>query len=138
MLPTCLCLEHILVRSFTYSPPTSHSHGDLVPCSNQFLIGVGLGNSVLDAPGVQDRQSSYASDVFSLIGTVFLFVLFPSFNAALAPDNTQFRVTANTVLPPFYFLCDDASLFLDLRYSVQLRNHFCGLSSDAWGQVRSS
>jgi ammonia channel protein AmtB len=36
--------------------------------------------------------------VFSFIGTVVLFVLFPSFNGAFAADGAQFRVVINTAL----------------------------------------
>lgn len=48
--------------------------------------------------GKQDQADSYSSDMFAMIGTVFLWVLWPSFNAALAPANTQHRVIVNTVL----------------------------------------
>lgn len=41
--------------------------------------------------------STYRSEVLPMLGTVLLFVLFPSFNAALAPAGTQHRVI-NTVL----------------------------------------
>lgn len=46
----------------------------------------------------QDLSSSYRSDLFALIGTILVFVNYPSFNAALAPDGTQHRVAINTVL----------------------------------------
>lgn len=49
---------------------------------------------VLDAK----ELSSYHSELFAFLGTVFLFVLFPSYNAAFAPDGTQHRVAINTVL----------------------------------------
>ena len=45
-----------------------------------------------------DLSSNYRSDVFSLIGTLLLFIFFPSFNAALAPNGTQQRVVINTIL----------------------------------------
>jgi ammonium transporter Rh len=48
--------------------------------------------------GKQDQADSYSSDMFAMIGTIFLWVLWPSFNAALAPANTQHRVIINTVL----------------------------------------
>lgn len=46
----------------------------------------------------ENNQSSYISDVVAFIGTVFLFVFWPSFNAAFAPKHTQYRVIINTVL----------------------------------------
>jgi ammonium transporter Rh len=45
-----------------------------------------------------DNESRYDSDIIAMIGTVFLWVLWPSFNAAFAPDNTQHRVIINTIL----------------------------------------
>jgi ammonium transporter Rh len=48
--------------------------------------------------GHDDEAASYGSDMFAMIGTIFLFVLWPSFNAALAPPSTQHRVVVNTVL----------------------------------------
>mmetsp|Transcript_55547 Transcript_55547/g.136269 ORF Transcript_55547/g.136269 Transcript_55547/m.136269 type:complete len:651 (-) Transcript_55547:297-2249(-) len=48
--------------------------------------------------GHDDRASSYTSDMFAMVGTVFMFVLWPSFNAALAPSAVQHRVVVNTVL----------------------------------------
>jgi ammonium transporter Rh len=44
------------------------------------------------------QASSYSSDTFSIIGTIFLWMLWPSFNAALAPSGSQFRVIINSVL----------------------------------------
>jgi len=46
----------------------------------------------------EDNSSSYTSNTFGLFGTVFLFVLWPGFNAALAPGQTQYRVIINTIL----------------------------------------
>jgi ammonium transporter Rh len=45
-----------------------------------------------------DLTSNYTSDVMALIGTIFLWVTFPSWNGALAPDTTQHRVVINTFL----------------------------------------
>ncbi|RLN61623.1 hypothetical protein BBJ28_00013939 [Nothophytophthora sp. Chile5] len=46
------------------------------------------------------NMSSYASDTFAMIGTLFLWVYWPSFNAAMAPsaDFRQERAVVNTVL----------------------------------------
>lgn len=45
-------------------------------------------------------EASKSSDVFSLVGTLFLWILWPAFNAAGAPMNSvqQARVILNTVL----------------------------------------
>ncbi len=45
-----------------------------------------------------DQKPSYTSDTFAFIGSIVLFVLFPSFNGALAPAGSQFRVVVNTAL----------------------------------------
>jgi len=42
--------------------------------------------------------SSYSSDTFSLIGTLFLWVLWPSFNSATALPQNQMRAVINTVM----------------------------------------
>lgn len=45
-----------------------------------------------------DSSSTYHSNFMTLIGTLFVWCLFPSFNAALAPDGSQYRVTVNTFI----------------------------------------
>eukprot|EP01119_Soliformovum_irregulare_P000479 TRINITY_DN10332_c0_g1_i1.p1 TRINITY_DN10332_c0_g1~~TRINITY_DN10332_c0_g1_i1.p1 ORF type:complete len:527 (-),score=161.89 TRINITY_DN10332_c0_g1_i1:72-1586(-) len=45
-----------------------------------------------------DNSPRYDSDIFSILGTVFLWILWPSLNAAFAPDTTMYRVIVNTVL----------------------------------------
>ncbi|KAK2179724.1 hypothetical protein NP493_476g04051 [Ridgeia piscesae] len=40
--------------------------------------------------------SVYHSDLFSVVGTLFLWVFWPSFNAALAPGDDQHRAVINT------------------------------------------
>jgi ammonium transporter Rh len=44
------------------------------------------------------HTSTYTGDSFAFIGTFILWLLWPSFNAALAPPSTQYRVLINTVL----------------------------------------
>merc|ERR1711871_1328501 len=47
----------------------------------------------------KDNASSYDSNVTAMLGTVVLWILWPSFNAALAPTtDSQMRVVINTVL----------------------------------------
>uniref|UniRef100_A0A7S1CLR8 Ammonium transporter AmtB-like domain-containing protein n=1 Tax=Bicosoecida sp. CB-2014 TaxID=1486930 RepID=A0A7S1CLR8_9STRA len=41
---------------------------------------------------------SYRSDMTAMIGTLFLWIMWPSFNGALAADGDQLRVIINTVL----------------------------------------
>ena len=42
--------------------------------------------------------SSKVSDTFAMIGTIFLWLFWPSFNGALAVGNSQHRVVINTIL----------------------------------------
>lgn len=52
----------------------------------------------LNGRAPEELTSSYHSDLLALIGGVVLFVFFPSFNGALAPNGTQYRVVINTIL----------------------------------------
>jgi len=57
-------------------------------------------SAVLGNPKSRADKSVYHSDLFAMIGTIFLFVFWPSFNAAMCPNNnfSKERVILNTVL----------------------------------------
>lgn len=44
------------------------------------------------------NKSRYDSDMFAMMGTLFLWIYWPSFNGVLASENSQHRVIINTVL----------------------------------------
>ncbi|KAF2072402.1 hypothetical protein CYY_006294 [Polysphondylium violaceum] len=47
----------------------------------------------------EDNSPSYNGDLFAMAGTLFLWMMWPSFNAAIAPSgDPQFRAIANTFL----------------------------------------
>lgn len=74
------------------------------------------------AKGKDDQTDSYSSDMFAMIGTIFLWVLWPSFNAALVPASAQHRVVVNTVLA----LCASV-VFAFLRCSARVSLCLCVL-----------
>eukprot|EP00164_Ancoracysta_twista_P001399 GFYU01001822.1.p1 GENE.GFYU01001822.1~~GFYU01001822.1.p1 ORF type:complete len:531 (-),score=164.24 GFYU01001822.1:120-1712(-) len=45
-----------------------------------------------------NNGASYTSDGFAMLGTIFLWMYWPSFNGALAPQQSQHRVAVNTVM----------------------------------------
>ncbi|CAE7862449.1 rhbg [Symbiodinium sp. KB8] len=66
-------------------------------------FGAYFGLGVTAAMGVYNLSNAKTTrwnSLFSYIGTIFLFAFWPSFNGALAPNNTssQHRVVINTVL----------------------------------------
>jgi ammonium transporter Rh len=73
------------------------------------------------AKGPSDNAAVYHSDMFAMIGTLFLWMFWPSFNAAFADGDLQNRAVVNTLLA----LC--ASCFTAFITSYWLRGErkFC-------------
>eukprot|EP01089_Gocevia_fonbrunei_P016519 TRINITY_DN5139_c0_g1_i1.p1 TRINITY_DN5139_c0_g1~~TRINITY_DN5139_c0_g1_i1.p1 ORF type:complete len:604 (+),score=158.38 TRINITY_DN5139_c0_g1_i1:95-1906(+) len=80
-------------------PMTVHLFGAVfgVACGTVMYLPVFHKASVLK-PFRRDRMPAYFSNVYAIVGTLILFITFPSFNAALAPDLAQFRVAINTIV----------------------------------------
>merc|ERR1719411_167152 len=60
-----------------------------------------LGKQMAGSKDAQDRNgSNYNTDLFAMIGTIFLWMFWPSFNGALCPHESyaKERVVMNTVL----------------------------------------
>ena len=57
-----------------------------------------LTNKKLYDKNKENNSSTYNSDLFAMIGTIFLWMFWPSFNGALASGDSQHRVIINTVL----------------------------------------
>lgn len=80
---------------------TIHMFGAYFGISAAIFVSVPYFESVrkdFGGKAPHDYGSSHTSDLLSLIGSIVLFVFFPSFNAALAPNGTQYRVVINTIL----------------------------------------
>jgi ammonium transporter Rh len=52
--------------------------------------------------GHEDNTSCYSSDIFSLLGTIFLWIMWPSFNAAIAIPGVE---RLNAIVNTFLSLC---------------------------------
>uniref|UniRef100_A0A6B2L332 Ammonium transporter AmtB-like domain-containing protein n=1 Tax=Arcella intermedia TaxID=1963864 RepID=A0A6B2L332_9EUKA len=87
-----------------------------------FGIGVAMIVSRKHSFSHKNNISTYNSDTYALIGTIFLWMFWPSFNAALAPLSTQqSRVVMNTTLS----LC--VSCFTCFCWSHIVRNGQFGM-----------
>jgi ammonium transporter Rh len=63
-----------------------------------FGLGVSYVLTTPEAQSHNDNAANYTSDVFSMVGTIFLWIFWPSFNSALAGPYDQERTVINTVL----------------------------------------
>jgi ammonium transporter Rh len=69
-----------------------HSFGAYFGLAASFML------SPTEAKGHAKNSASKNSDTFAMIGTLFLWMFWPSFNGALATGSSQHRVVVNTVL----------------------------------------
>jgi ammonium transporter Rh len=78
-----------------------HTFGAYFGLALSFVISSAKnGDKCCDGEAVtrKENSSSYNSDLFAMIGTLFLWMFWPSFNGALAETAQQHRVVINTVL----------------------------------------
>ncbi|PSN37449.1 Ammonium transporter Rh type B [Blattella germanica] len=61
-------------------------------------LALGHGKIISQGSSLEKEGSSYVSDTFAMIGTVFLWLFWPSFNAALIDGDDQHRAVINTYL----------------------------------------
>jgi ammonium transporter Rh len=63
-----------------------------------FGLGVSKAINFNNVPAAAKQTSVYHSDLFAFIGTLFLWVFFPSFNAIFAENEGQTKAIINTYL----------------------------------------
>lgn len=63
-----------------------------------FGLGVSYILTTPEAYAHEDNGAEYTSDIFAMIGSIFLWMFWPSFNSALATEFDQERTVINTVL----------------------------------------
>jgi ammonium transporter Rh len=73
-----------------------HAFGAYFGLAVSFILG--HGKAISQGPGLEKEGSSYNSDIFAMIGTVFLWLFWPSFNSALVDGDDQHRAVINTYL----------------------------------------
>lgn len=88
-----------------------HTFGAYFGLACAWMIG---GEKAKDHP---DNKSTKNSDMFAMVGTLFLWMFWPSFNGALASGSQQHRVVVNTVLSLA------ASAMAAFLFSALLRKH---------------
>jgi len=72
-----------------------HTYGAYFGLATAWALGP---KGTTSRPDYDNNSSSKTSDTFAMIGTIFLWMYWPSFNGALATGDQQHRVAINTVL----------------------------------------
>ncbi|NXY71613.1 RHAG protein, partial [Glareola pratincola] len=114
------CNEHLVTEVFQATDVgasmTIHAFGAY------FGLAVTL---VLYRPGLKNKheneESTYHSDIFAMIGTLFLWLFWPSFNSAIAPESAD-RIKA--IVNTYYSLAACAVVTFALSSLVDKRGKF--------------
>lgn len=72
-----------------------HTYGAYFGLATAWALGP---KGTTSRPDYENNSSTKTSDTFAMIGTIFLWMYWPSFNGALATGDQQHRVAINTVL----------------------------------------
>ncbi|XP_065586528.1 ammonium transporter Rh type A [Cyrtonyx montezumae] len=79
---------------------------------------------ILYRPGLRNKhkneESTYHSDIFAMIGTLFLWLFWPSFNSAIAAENDK----AKTIINTYYALAACAVVTFALSSLLDQRGKF--------------
>jgi len=95
-----LWLLNVWIGTTKLSPAALDVGGSIFVHMFGAYFGVAMSLAMYQAKSGRNtlNGSSYNSELFSFIGVVFLLVLWPSFNAAVASPSLRYRVIINTVL----------------------------------------
>lgn len=96
-VPIAVAVEHFVLR---YLKVIDIGRSMVVHCFGAYF-GLGVAKMINKKEMIahQHEGTSYNSSIFTMIGTLFLWVFFPSFNAALAiPEDSRHRAILNTYL----------------------------------------
>lgn len=97
----CLLTRDIADNCYTIPHhPTSLSSTDThIPSPTPQALAYSLGDAASNTPGGEEKLgTSRHNGTFAMIGTLFLFCFWPSFNAGLLVGAAQHRAVINTVL----------------------------------------
>lgn len=75
-----------------------HAFGAYFGLAASFFLSPASGRTRADGEPHPSNGSSYHNDLFAMIGTLFLWMFWPSFNGGPSSGNEQVRVMVNTVL----------------------------------------
>uniref|UniRef100_A0A0R3RVG6 Ammonium_transp domain-containing protein n=1 Tax=Elaeophora elaphi TaxID=1147741 RepID=A0A0R3RVG6_9BILA len=103
-VPVAVAVEHFILRYLKKVTPDTQvidiGRSMVIHCFGAYF-GLGVAKMINKKEMIahQHEGSSYNSNIFSMIGTIFLWAFFPSFNSALAiPEDSRHRAILNTYL----------------------------------------